>query len=217
MQENWGLIINLSLLAAVIYVILHLLRKKDSSKKDKNKPATVAKAKDDIVSVRKIELSDKKIIKASVEKKTPKFTPKPPTIIMFLKVKQHGSLEGYVLLQSLLSAGLRFGSGNIFHKHQLEGGRGAVLCSLAAATPDGTFNINNIKNFKAQGLCIFMHASKNSVVDKERFDIMLQIAMKLAQELNCELLDEKQLPVNKAKILHFRQRLGLEIDKKLVV
>ena len=92
----------------------------------------------------------------------------PPTLMMFLLAKEKRQFAGYELLQTVLASGLRFGEGNLFHRHQFPNGQGPVLCSLAAATPSGTFDLQNIGAFSIRGLCLFMYTSKNSTIDRER-------------------------------------------------
>lgn len=131
------------------------------------------------------------------------------SVMMFLLAKGNRQLAGYELLQTVLAAGLRFGEGHLFHRHQSPNGQGPVLCSLAAATPSGVFDLQNIGAFSVRGLCLFMHASGNPTIDGERFAIMLDTAKQLSEGLDTLLLDDKQQPLSDASIERYYQQLQL--------
>lgn len=130
-------------------------------------------------------------------------------IMMFLLAKGNRQLAGYELLQAVLSAGLRFGEGHLFHRHQHANGQGPILCSLAAATDQGTFDLQNIGAFMVRGLCLYMHPSGNPGIDAERFDIMLDTAKTLSEDLDTHLLDDRRKPLSDSSIQRYHQRLNL--------
>ena len=131
------------------------------------------------------------------------------SIMMFLLAKQNRQLAGYELLQTVLASGLRFGEGNIFHRHQSPNGQGPVLCSLAAATPTGVFDLQNIGAFSVHGLCLFMQASGNQTIDAERFNIMLETARQLSEGLDTHLLDDQRQPLTDASVKRYYRMLNL--------
>lgn len=130
-------------------------------------------------------------------------------VMMFLSAKDNRQLAGYELLQTLLAAGLRFGEGQIFHRHQHPNGQGPVLCSLAAATPSGVFDLQNIGAFSVRGLCMFMQASGNATIDAERFGIMLDTAKQLSEGLDANLLDGQRRPLSDASVQRYCQQLNI--------
>ncbi|MCP0913954.1 cell division protein ZipA C-terminal FtsZ-binding domain-containing protein [Legionella sp. 27cVA30] len=130
--------------------------------------------------------------------------------MVFLLAKENRQFAGYELLQTVLAAGLRFGEGNLFHRHQYPNGQGPVLCSLAAATSTGVFDLQNIGAFSVRGLCLFMQTSGNSTIDSERFSIMLETAKQLSEGLDAHLLDEQRKPLTDAALQRYYQRLQLE-------
>jgi cell division protein ZipA len=73
--------------------------------------------------------------------------PNAESLMIFLLAKSNRQLAGYELLQAVLSAGFRFGEGGLFHRHQYPNCQGPVMCSLAAATPTGVFDLQNIGGF----------------------------------------------------------------------
>jgi cell division protein ZipA len=132
-----------------------------------------------------------------------------PALMMFLLAKENRLFAGYEMLQTILAAGLRFGEGQLFHRHQFANGQGPVLCSLAAATSSGVFDLQNIGAFSVRGLCLFMQASDNPNIDEERFTIMLDTARQLSEGLDAHLLDDKRRPLTEQRIARYFQMLNL--------
>ena len=224
MQTNWSLILNIVLLASVIIAIFCMLKSRRVNNsyqmRVKTPPlvATEAPVIDDIVSVRKItpDVVEAKSFGPSVQpalnvSQTSKEPAREsnPSIMMFLLAKDNRQLAGYELLQTVLAAGLRFGEGQIFHRHQYPNGQGPVLCSLAAATETGTFDLQNIGAFTVRGLCLFMQASGNATIDGERFEIMLDTARLLSEGLDTYLLDDKRKPLTDLSVARYCSSLGL--------
>lgn len=148
-------------------------------------------------------------------KRTTVFKEEPTTVVsstlmMFLLAKENRQFAGYELLQTVLAAGLRFGEGHLFHRHQFANGQGPVLCSLAAATATGVFDLQNIGAFSVRGLCLFMHASKNPSIDEERFSIMLETARQLSEGMDAHLLDDQRKPLTEEGIARYYQLLEIE-------
>lgn len=133
-----------------------------------------------------------------------------PTLMMFLLAKENRQFAGYELLQTVLAAGLRFGEGNLFHRHQFANGDGSILCSLAAATATGVFDLQNIGAFSVRGLCLYMQATNNPNIDAERFAVMLDTARQLSDGLDAHLLDEQRRPLTEERIARYHHVLRLE-------
>ncbi len=168
---------------------------------------------DDVIAVRKITpvSPDIDIKEEEVTPKITNFELPSSSIMMFLLAKQNRQIAGYELLQTLLAAGLRFGEGNLFHRHQHDNGRGPVLCSLAAATPTGVFDLQNIGAFNARGLCLFMHTCGNPTIDNDRFAIMLETAKQLSEGLDTHLLDDHRQLLNDESIARYSKLLGGDV------
>lgn len=135
-----------------------------------------------------------------------------PSLMILVSAKENREFAGYDLLQTILGAGLRFGDGQLFHRHQSHHGQGPVLCSLAAATKTGVFDMQNIGGFRVRGLCLFMQASGNSTIDAERFDIMLETATKLSEDLDGILLDDRREPFSKMSRSRYEHLLQRETE-----
>ncbi|WP_454783070.1 cell division protein ZipA C-terminal FtsZ-binding domain-containing protein [Legionella sp. WA2022007384] len=155
----------------------------------------------------KIEIEPKPTPKIDVETKGQ--TDNQPTLMMFLLAKENRQFAGYELLQTVLAAGLRFGEGQLFHRHQFSNGQGPVLCSLAAATTTGVFDLQNIGAFSVRGLCLYMHSSKNPGIDMERFTVMLETARQLSEGLDAHLLDDQRKPLTEDRIARYYRLLQI--------
>ena len=236
MQANWSLILNVLLLAGVVVAISRVMaerRKNRQSVPAQPFVGTVEKTNyDDVISVRKVNVDgyvepsqeEPRVMQSSVQapirpavNQKPSLhvdsnhdvTEKAVSVMIFLLAKDNRQLVGYELLQTLLAAGLRFGDGQMFHRHQNINGQGPVLCSLAAATATGTFDLQNIGAFSVHGLCLFMQASGNSTIDAERFTIMLDTAKQLSDDLDTHLLDEQRKPFSNTSLQRYHRILGI--------
>ncbi len=121
-------------------------------------------------------------------------------IVFYLLAAQDQQFTGYELLQALLSADLRFGDKRIFHRHDpIEGEHKKIQFSIASAVEPGIFDMANIGGFSCPGLCIFMAPDK---VDDPiyTFDLMLETAQQLADDLNGELCNEYREPLTEEEI-----------------
>ena len=131
-------------------------------------------------------------------------------LVIFLRAKENRQLAGYELLQTILSVGLRFGEGHLFHRHQHPNGQGPVLCSLATATESGVFDLQNIGAFSVRGLCLFMQASGSTAIDMERFSIMVETAKQLSEDLDTHLLDDERKPWSASSVRRYTRLLNAE-------
>jgi len=241
MKANWSLVLNIVLLIGVVYAITRLMlsRKKESRSQDIT-DSNNDNVSDDIISVRKLDTAEtledmdfklspanknsvkensSETLQTEVDKtinETSNFKVDFSKMIMiFLSAKENQDFAGYELLQSLLSAGLRFGEGDIFHKYQKTNGQGAVLFSLAAATQKGTFDLQTIGSFKVRGLCMYMYLSGNNTIDFERFTLMYDTAKSLAEDLNAHLLDDRQKAFSAASMDRYRNYIHIAEEEYL--
>lgn len=239
MQANWSLILNVLLLIGVVISIGRLMKARRQNFNVVNSQPTLGKVEakhfDDIISVRKVSpdfsaeqhIPDEPVIGA-VATNTPAINVEiekiaeenksesveknesGQSLMMFLLAKENRTLAGYELLQTILAAGLRFGEGQLFHRHQHSNGQGPVLCSLASATATGVFDLQNIGAFSVRGLCLFMQSSGNPTIDAERLSIMLDTARQLSDDLGTHVLDEQQRPFNNESVARFCKLLNIK-------
>lgn len=237
MQANWSIILNVVLLTGVMIAIFRVVRgRKKPIYTPARAPSLGAQSvveapqSDDIIAVRKLNVEIQATEPRTDTKNAftrPVTNAAPPVetskilnsqvsaslntspIMMFLLAKANRQMAGYELLQAVLAAGLRYGEGNLFHRHQHANGQGPILCSLAAATDEGTFDLQNIGAFSVRGLCLYMHPSGNPGIDAERFDIMLDTAKILSEDLDAHLLDDRRKSLSDASTQRYHQRLNL--------
>ncbi len=188
---------------------------------------------DDVINVRKLDIKDYLHQEESIEQAPTSEESKPSlgvsvaihanetevkpsddiqnhkkNIMVFLAAQGQSTFAGYDLLQTLLSCGLRYGDAGLFHRHQHASGQGPVLFSLAAATATGMFDLQNMGAMSVKGLCIFMELSGNIAIDSERFEIFMQTAKQLAEDLHANLLDERQRPLTQDIIKKFEHMIA---------
>lgn len=229
MQANWSLILNMLLLIGVIVAIIRVfkMRRQATNIPFMSSPPQVEDNKyfDDIIAVRKvtpdliednmpsaklvsIKPSLEQVSKPQASDNNSKTKIANQTLMLFLQAQDNRTLMGYDLLQTVLAAGLRFGEGHLFHRHQHANGQGPVLFSLAAATVSGVFDLQNIGAFSVKGLCLFMRTSGNAVIDKERFGILLDTAKQLSEELDTRLLNDQKHPLTEESIASYYSLLS---------
>lgn len=217
METNWSLIINIALLISVVFILIQTLRKKQDAilPMDSKKPAlSVPSASDDIISVRKIEPVDEEITISDTDPLPPKSYPDEQkllgkTVMLFLLAKAGRHLAGYEMLQAILETGLRFGEDLLFHYYESPSSQSPILFSLAAATKNGTFDMQNIGAFNAKGLCLFMYQSQNLAADEARLKKMIGVAEQLAEGLDAILLDDSRKPFTQETNDQYYEKLNL--------
>ena len=110
---------------------------------------------------------------------------------------------GYELLQALLANGLRYGKDKIFHRHQNKQGQGDVLFSLASVNQPGTFDLANMGQFSCPGLTLFV-VFKSLRSPLLAYDLMLEAAEHLADDLGGRLYDQQHRPLTTEYADHMR-------------
>ena len=224
-MTNWSVMLNVFLLAGVVFAIIRMIKiKRQASRPRRFEPALsredTVDFSDDIIAVRKIDVkpdAQSEIVSEKVKTSETKSvnTASPANLVVFLLAKEKRKLAGYELLQTILAAGLRFGEGQLFHRHQFSNGHGAVVCSLATATDDGTFDLQNMGAFSVRGLCLFMETSGNANIDLERFSIMMDTARQLSEGLDTHLLDDERHPWSETSLARYHQLLQVTKEEAL--
>ena len=222
-MTNWSVMLNVFLLAGVVFAIVRMIKMKRRSPVPRRFEPSVNREvahefTDDIIAVRKLEpeadassevtLDIQPTENKQEQSASPASPASPASLVLFLLAKEQRKLAGYELLQSILAVGLRFGEGQLFHRHQFANGQGPVVCSLATATADGTFDLQNMGAFSVHGLCLFMETSGNSSIDLERFSIMLDTAKQLSESLDTHLLDDARNPWSEASLERYHGLLN---------
>lgn len=127
-------------------------------------------------------------------------------IVINVMSKSEDQFNGAVILQTLLSLGFRYGEMAIFHRHREARGKGPVLFSLANAVKPGTFDLDNIDTFYTPGLTLFM-TMPGPQDPAAAYELMLDSAKRLAQELDGVLLDGNRSTLTHQAQQHDRERI----------
>ncbi len=120
-------------------------------------------------------------------------------------MSNHSGFIGSDLLRCMLQYGLRFGEMNIFHRHESPSGRGEVLFSMAQAVEPGTFDIDEMDRSLIAGVTFFMSIpGYKSLI---AFDLLVDTARRLANELDGELLDSHTKIISAEQLEVWRQEV----------
>jgi cell division protein ZipA len=126
-------------------------------------------------------------------------------LVIHLMATKGETCDGQQLLDTAVSLGLRYGNMKIFHRHTSEDGSGPVLFSMANLKNPGTFDLNTIGQQQMEGVTLFMAPLDLDKPD-EIFDLMIDIAEKLAEKLQLNIMDESRSSMTKQTIDHYRHR-----------
>ncbi|MDQ8038951.1 MAG: cell division protein ZipA C-terminal FtsZ-binding domain-containing protein [Rickettsiella sp.] len=127
-------------------------------------------------------------------------------IILQLMAAEERPYKGYELIQTLSSAGFHYGEMNIFHYFSDQDKKKERLFSLASAVEPGTFDLTLIGEILLPGLCLFM--SPNNIKNSHNsFELMLETAQLLIQDLGGTLCDGQRQPITPNLLTYYRSQL----------
>tara|TARA_R110001583_G_scaffold18667_8_gene74081 strand:+ start:12765 stop:13703 length:939 start_codon:yes stop_codon:yes gene_type:complete len=133
----------------------------------------------------------------------------PVELFIFNIAAKNGErLGGHELLQFFLTSGFRYGDMNIFHRHEHSDGTGEVLFSIANMMAPGTFDLDYMEQFNSPGISFFFTAPNDKISVNKSFDMMLRAVEQLAEEFDCEVLDEKREKFTPQQFIEYRTRLA---------
>lgn len=127
----------------------------------------------------------------------------PETIKLEIRAYPDQPYMGYELLQSLLAAGFRYGEMNVFNRYDEDNKR--ILFSLGVSSPTHSFELSTMGGFSCSGLIVSMSLEGGNLL--RVFNLMLDTATQLIEDLGGELLDEKQYPVNDEVVAQWQERI----------
>lgn len=132
----------------------------------------------------------------------------PQDLFIFNVVaKEDTLLGGHELLQFFLTSGFRFGEMSIFHRHEHSDGTGPVLFSIASMMAPGTFDPENMEQFKSEGVSFFLTAPNQHIDIKASFEMMLRAVQQMADEFDCIVLNAAREPMTEAQFIDYNHRL----------
>lgn len=127
-------------------------------------------------------------------------------IIINVMAPRGQAFDGSQLLQILLRQGMRLGNMSIFHRHADNSGSGPVMFSMANMVKPGTFDMASMESFTTPGVSLFTQLPSR-LPHMRNFDLMLETAQCLRDELGGELKDENRSVLTRQTIEHYRQRI----------
>ena len=131
----------------------------------------------------------------------------PSEVLVVNVMSRDGELfRGMDLLHVLITAGLKHGEMNIFHKHMDNDSENPIVFSVANILNPGTFDLDIMEEFTTRGVSLFL--SMPSVISNtEAFEEMLRTAQQIRAALDGELRDDHRSVMTAQTIEHYRQRI----------
>lgn len=187
------------ILLAVISLFVYQRRQQINTYRTRRQPPVVGNTTPVFIGADKL-INDQPFLDSS------KHSPYDPNLIV-LQVKAFPGRPymGYELHQALLSSELRFDNQGIFHRYG-NSGKNNVLFSVAAATSSGLFAVEDLGGFKCSGLLIFMRLDTKQKL-MASFDLMLDTARQLSEELGGEIYDDLQQLISASVIKRLREKI----------
>lgn len=138
--------------------------------------------------------------------------PAPPSDVLVINVmaRENRVFRGDDLLEALITAGLKFGDMQIFHKRLRGDSKGPIVFSVANILNPGVFDLNRMDEFQTVGISLFLGLPA-PMSSQEAFNLMLDTAQHLKSQLDGEMRDDSRNVMTKQTIEHYRERIR-EID-----
>lgn len=132
-------------------------------------------------------------------------SPLPDYLTFSLMADKGQPFGGYELLQAILGVGLRHGERQIFHRYATDEPT-KILFSLASIAKPGTFSLESMGSFSTPGL-IFIFEIERTPQLLNAFELLLETARQLSDELDGTLLDDRREALTPERIQTLRQQL----------
>ncbi|MEZ5465053.1 MAG: cell division protein ZipA [Lysobacteraceae bacterium] len=126
-------------------------------------------------------------------------------ITLFVAAREGETVRGSDLVVAAEKAGLYFGDMGIFHR-RTDGNSGPSIFSVASMVKPGSFDMSRINELRVPGLSFFM-ALPGPIPALDAWEAMLPTAQRLAELLDCNVLDEEHNALGRQRIAHIRDQL----------
>ena len=127
--------------------------------------------------------------------------------VISLVAKPNQTIAGTDLMRAVTEVGFTFGEMDIFHRYQGSSSQGEALFSLANMVNPGTFTPDAMSEFTTPGVSIFMQLPKPGMA-KNNFNLMIQAASNMAEDLDAVLLDGKRQALGLDYLVRCRSQLN---------
>ncbi|PSV33427.1 cell division protein ZipA [Photobacterium sp. GB-72] len=136
----------------------------------------------------------------------PEPEPLPPTYISLCVHARNGKiLRGPSLFACLERHGLIFGENSVFHRHADLAGTEPVIFSVTNLLNPGSFPETNYQHFETPGIGFFLMLPCYGKA-ASNFNLMLQTAQQIADELNADVLDQDRVMITPNRITQYREK-----------
>lgn len=128
-------------------------------------------------------------------------------LAVHVHARNNTTFSSYDLLQAISATGMQFGDMNIFHYlEDTQEGR-VTWFSLASATKPGYFDLDKIGDFSCVGLTLFTDLQQVPN-PQHAFDLMLETAEQLAEDLDGELRANPRTPWTPLVMQQYQQKVA---------
>ena len=114
--------------------------------------------------------------------------------------------SGDDVLRTLLGCGLRFGDMDFFHLTEMAEGTPTIQFSVANMMQPGVFDLEGMETLSTKGLMFFLTLPGPKDMTRA-FDLMLQTAQPVAENLGGDVLDETRSVLTKQYVERVRQSI----------
>ena len=114
--------------------------------------------------------------------------------------------SGDDVLRTLLGCGLRFGDMDFFHLTEMAEGTPTIQFSVANMMQPGVFDLEGMETLSTKGLMFFLTLPGPKDMTRA-FDLMLQTAQTVAENLGGDVLDETRSVLTKQYVERVRQSI----------
>ncbi|WP_294035144.1 cell division protein ZipA C-terminal FtsZ-binding domain-containing protein [uncultured Moraxella sp.] len=118
------------------------------------------------------------------------------TVTIIITPQYGATILGRKVLEISRNYGLRHGVMNMFHRHEMEDGRGDLWFSMMAEDSNGltAFDLNTMADAQYNSLVLFLTIPHNQLL--RGYDSMVSTANMLARELDAILTDENRMQLD---------------------
>lgn len=131
----------------------------------------------------------------STQRRKPESDTIDPLIIMYLAPRTDQNFKGYELLQALSNYGVHLSEKKHFQRFASDDGGGELWFHVASMTHPGTFEMDEPGKLTCNGLVFILETDKVRQLG-QAYETMLETASALADDLQGQLLNDKQAPLD---------------------